>query len=121
VPPPNWLQRTRCQWAVEHQLSKLLGTPFGIDLHTGDVDTFLLTKVQKKLTYWTTGHLSLTKRALIVNSMLLYSLWFFIVIWVGSLAILRELEGCSKTSFGPELIICAEPESLGLIAAHQDA
>jgi hypothetical protein len=33
-PPPPWLGLTRCQWAVERQLSKLLGTPFGIDLST---------------------------------------------------------------------------------------
>jgi hypothetical protein len=93
TPPPNWLQWIRCQWAVEHQLSKLLSTPFGIDLHIGDVDEFLLTKVQKKLTYWTSVHLSLIGRALIVNSVLLSSLWFFIVTWVGSLAILWRIRG----------------------------
>jgi hypothetical protein len=51
IPPPPWLALTRCQWAVENQVSKLLGTPFGMDLHTRDVDEFLLTKIQKKLTY----------------------------------------------------------------------
>jgi hypothetical protein len=45
TPPPLWLVQTQCQWAVEQQLSKLLGTPFGIDLHTDDIDEFLLSKI----------------------------------------------------------------------------
>jgi hypothetical protein len=83
----------RCQWAVEHQLSKLLGTPFGIDLHTGDVDEFLLRKVQKKLTYSTLVHLSLVGRVLIINSVLFSLFWFFIVISAGSLQVLRKIRG----------------------------
>jgi hypothetical protein len=92
-PPPIWLQVTRCQWAIEHRLSKLLGTPFGIELSTQDIDDFLYNKIRRKLTYWTTIHLSLVGRVLIVNTVLLSSLWYFIMIWVGSLAIVRKIRG----------------------------
>jgi hypothetical protein len=91
-PPPDWLCNTRCQWAVERQLSKLLGTPFWIDLSIQDIDEFLYTKIRKNLTYWTTVHLSLARRVVIVVNMVLFSsLWFFITIWVGSLNIIRKI------------------------------
>jgi hypothetical protein len=50
-PSPPWLACLPCPWAVERQLLKLLGTLFGINLHTQDVDNFLYTKIQKKLDY----------------------------------------------------------------------
>jgi hypothetical protein len=52
TPPPAWLDGMRCEWAVERQLSKLLGTPFGIDLHTADVDAFMMDRIKNKLEYW---------------------------------------------------------------------
>jgi hypothetical protein len=91
TPAPPWLAQTRCQWVVEQQVSKLLGIPFGIDLHTIDVDEFMLSKIHKKLIYWTTIHLSLAGRVLIVNFVLLSSLWYFIMIWAGSLAMIRKI------------------------------
>ncbi|KAG0623283.1 hypothetical protein M758_3G162400 [Ceratodon purpureus] len=74
-PPPPWLSSFGCSIAPPQALSKLLGTPFGISLNTVDVDEFLAAKVSKKLRYWTTIHLSLAGRAVIVNSVLLSTLW----------------------------------------------
>jgi hypothetical protein len=62
----------------------LLGIPFGINLHTQDVDDFLYTKIQKKLEYWASVHLSLSGRAVIANSVLLSTLYYFITIWGSS-------------------------------------
>jgi len=93
---PHWLSQINCQWAMEHQLSKLLGSPFGINLHTTDVDEFLAGKVKKKLAYWTSIHLSLAGHAIIVNSILLSTLWYFIAIWGGSLAIIRKLRASMR-------------------------
>lgn len=38
----------------EGDLSKLLGTPFGLNLNTQDVNQFLYAKISKKLDYWST-------------------------------------------------------------------
>jgi hypothetical protein len=90
-PSPPWLARLPCPWAVERQLSKLLGTPFGINLHTQDVDEFLYTKIQKKLEYWALVHLSLSGRAVIANSVLVSTLYYFITIWGGSRQVIRKI------------------------------
>jgi hypothetical protein len=39
------------KWALEKDLTKMLRTPFGLDLLADDIDSFLLQKIQKKLTY----------------------------------------------------------------------
>lgn len=44
----NW------QWAEEGDLSKLLGTPFDLNLNIRDVDQFLNAKISNKLDYWST-------------------------------------------------------------------
>jgi hypothetical protein len=89
--PPTWLQVFGCQVAVENHLSKLLGTPFGISLATQDIDGFLHQKILKKFTYWRKQFLSLPGRRVIINSILLSTLWFFIQIWTGSNLVIKKI------------------------------
>lgn len=49
--PTNLVYKVQIKWSEEGQLSKLLGTPFGLNLNTPDVDQFLYTKITKKLDY----------------------------------------------------------------------
>ena len=44
-----------------------------------------------KLKFWSAQHLSLASRVVIVNSVLLSTLWFFVSIWGGSLTVLRKI------------------------------
>jgi hypothetical protein len=76
--PPPWIVNFGCQVVVEKNLIKLLGTPFGLDLDVADVDEFLFQKIQKDLQYWSSIFLSLAARAIIVNSVLLSTTWYFI-------------------------------------------
>ena len=71
----NWM------WAEKDNLSKLLGTSFGLNLNTPDVDQFLYHKISKKLKYWSSMKLSLAGRVIICNHVLLSTLWFFITMW----------------------------------------
>jgi len=48
---PVWLNGYGWQWAEEGDLLKLLGTPFGVNLDTKDVDQFFYGKITKKLDY----------------------------------------------------------------------
>ena len=91
LPIPPWLGTLGCQSAVERHLAKVLGTPFGISLAVSDVDAFLEEKISRKLCYWTSIHLSLAGRAVIVNAVLLSTLWYFIGIWGGSLHCMRRI------------------------------
>lgn len=51
---PEWLACYNWQWAEEGDLSKLLNTPFGLNLNTPDIDQFFYAKIAKKLDYWNT-------------------------------------------------------------------
>ncbi|KAG0605467.1 hypothetical protein M758_9G061900 [Ceratodon purpureus] len=90
-PPPAWLSLFGCSVAAPHSLSRLLGTPFGVSLHTGDVDAFLTAKITRKLRYWASIHLSLAGRVVIANSVMLSTLWYFLSIWGGSKTVLNSI------------------------------
>jgi hypothetical protein len=51
---PWWTEQFEFQWAEASDISKLLGTPFGIDLSSYVVNQFLINKIDKKLIYWAT-------------------------------------------------------------------
>lgn len=88
---PGWLSTFGCQVAPPQTLYKMLGTPFGIDVATPNEDEFLQAKITKKLAYWSNLHLSLAGRSVVVNSVLLSTLWYFLSIWAGSKDILRKI------------------------------
>ena len=48
---PGWTDLLGVVWARGDEVSKLLGTPFGMSITSGDVDKFLLDRVTKKLDY----------------------------------------------------------------------
>jgi hypothetical protein len=91
LPTPPWLDDFDCPWATLGNLTKLLGIPFGLDLDIVDVDNFLLQKIQSKLDYWTSTMLSLVGRTIIVNSILLSILWYFVTIWARSQGVIRKI------------------------------
>ena len=63
----EWMNGYNWQWAEEGDLSKLLGTPFRLNLNTKDVDNFLYQKIAKELNYWSTMKLSFARKAVICN------------------------------------------------------
>lgn len=63
----SWLKDIGWQWAEEKDFSKLLSTPFGLNLETENIDNFLVDRIKAKLAYKCTTKLSLTGRAMIVK------------------------------------------------------
>ena len=90
--PPNWANQFGWTWEEGGRVSKLLGTPFGLSIATNDLDEFLIDKIRKKLSYWTTTKLSLAARRLIVNQVLLSTLWYFIGVWAGSRMVIKKIQ-----------------------------
>jgi hypothetical protein len=60
------------------ELSKLLGAPFGLKLDVKEIDEFLVKKIHKQQNIWSTLHLSLARKVILVDSTLASTLWFFI-------------------------------------------
>ena len=79
-------------WARENEVSKLLGTPFGMSLSSGDVDKFLQDRINKKLEYWCKCKHNVMDRAVIVKSVLLSSTIFFVSIWGSTKAGLNRVK-----------------------------
>lgn len=71
------------KWATTSDLSKLLGTLFGLHMDLHNVDQPFVDKVKSKLKCWSSTHLSLICRTFIVNHMLMSYLWYFTTVWVG--------------------------------------
>lgn len=73
-------------------LSKLLGTPFSLNLNTLDVDHFLYSKISKELDYWSAMKPFSASKVVIYNHVLLSTLWYFITVWGGSNKILPKIK-----------------------------
>jgi hypothetical protein len=82
-PRPGWSLNLEVQWAELGDISKLLGTPFGLSLSADDVDQFLIEKIDKKLKYWITTRINNTGRAVVANGILISTALFFLAIWEG--------------------------------------
>jgi hypothetical protein len=81
---PLWTESLGFQWASNQDISKLLGTPFGLSISATDVDCFLSERMDKKLRYWSGRKLNLTGRTIIGNSVLISTTLYFLAIWGGS-------------------------------------
>lgn len=87
---PAWTSHLGITWADDDEVGKLLGAPFGL---SGDVDTFLYEKIAKKLNHWSTKKINPTRRAVVVNSVLLSAMFFFISIWGGTAKGVKKVKG----------------------------
>jgi hypothetical protein len=74
------------------ELSKLLGTAYGLKLELLDVDNLLMNKIKKKITFYGSRHLSLARRRLIVNKVLASMLWFSVMVWARAWKSLRNIK-----------------------------
>ncbi len=95
------IDKTTMAWEIpivvgvqEGEMSKLLGTPFGLSLEILDIHNFSCNKIKKKFTFLCScSKLSLVDRATIVNQVLLSSRWFFVLVWRGFKIIIRRIRG----------------------------
>lgn len=56
-------------------------TPFNFSIEVNDVNQLLIMKMKNKFTYWIIINLSLARKILIVNWVLLLPLRFFVYVW----------------------------------------
>jgi hypothetical protein len=73
------MRNFRWKWAREGNLSKLLGIIFSLNLDVKEISEFLVKKIQKKLKYWSSLHLHLDRRVLIVNAILVLHFGFLLL------------------------------------------
>jgi hypothetical protein len=72
-------------------MSKLLGTPFGLNLASECVDNFLLDHTKQKLASWYASRLHISERVIITNNIIFASILFFLVVWLGTVHAIRQI------------------------------
>ena len=113
----GWVERYQWKWTANGYLFKLLGTPFGLKLKLDDVDQFIVGRIKAELEYRSSTHLSCVGITLIVNKVMMSSLWYFIVVWAGAKKVLREIKAmlCNylwswyESRGGHFTILCVNP------------
>jgi hypothetical protein len=95
-PRPAWTRPLNWRWAEQQDISKLLGTPFGLSLSSAAVDQFLLERTDKQLQYWTNTRINRTGRAVIANAVLIGATLYFLSIWGGTQASVKKLEAKAR-------------------------
>ena len=77
----NWLPHPNFRWIPEAMAVRYLGCQVGINLSLELQIAPLLHSMRKKLMYWSRKHLSLVGRIVIVNQVLLASMWYETSCW----------------------------------------
>lgn len=90
---PEWCASTPLVWTEDNDLNKLLGVVFGMNPSTADANSFLKTRIDKALSYWSTVKMIAFGRATIINGILLSGLWYFLAVWGGTKAGIAKVRG----------------------------
>ena len=69
---------------MQRETARLLGCPFGVKVPANARYASLMEMLRRKLRYWSSHHLSLAGRAMVVNQVLLASLWYVAACWCGT-------------------------------------
>jgi hypothetical protein len=91
LPRPAWTNNYQWTWALPGEMSKLLGTPFGLNLASRSVDNFLVDRTKQKLTSWYASKLHISGRVIITNNIILASTLFFLVVWPGTVQAIMHI------------------------------
>ena len=78
-------------------------TPFGPKLELQDVDQFWVDRIEAKLKYWSFTHMLFADIMLIVNKVLMSSLWYFIMVWLAQRKSRGRLKLCYTTTSSQDL------------------
>uniref|UniRef100_A0A7I4BB76 Uncharacterized protein n=2 Tax=Physcomitrium patens TaxID=3218 RepID=A0A7I4BB76_PHYPA len=74
---PMWWQIT---WRKYNAMNKLLSSPFNLSLNSIGIDKFLTNRIWEKLAYLYTIKINAASWAVVINSILLSLLFFFILV-----------------------------------------
>ena len=81
-------------WLQPGETCRYLGFQIGLDVSLAQQFTPVLDSIRRKLTHWSSCHLSLAGRALVVNQVLLATAWYIASCWMlhpGVISRLRHL------------------------------
>lgn len=89
--PCTWGCDVGFTWLSPGHTCRYLGFQIGIGLSASQQSDPVLASIRRKLSHWSTMHLSLAGRALVVNQVLLASAWFIASCWMVHSGVMSQL------------------------------
>ena len=72
----QWGEAAGLKWLLPGEITRYLGFPFGLRIPQQEKDNKMLSQIRKHLAIWSTQKLSLAGRIMIVNQVVLSSIWY---------------------------------------------
>ena len=89
LPWPSWTYRHQWSWVLPQELSKLLRNLFGLELSSESIENFLIERTKKKLRFLYASRLHVVGQAIIVNYVIVESIFFFIIVRSGTMQAIK--------------------------------
>ena len=89
---PQWSPHPDFRWVPEGTSVRYLGCQVGLNISSEIQVASLLLKIRKKLMFWSKAKLSFAGRVIVVNHVLLSSLWYIMSCWSFSRSCMGQLQ-----------------------------
>ena len=90
-PPPQWMPHQDFRWIQRGIGVRYLGCQIGVDLPAKLQIAPMLLTIKKKLLFWSSAKLSFAGRVVVVNHVILSTLWYIASCWIFSRACIGQL------------------------------
>jgi hypothetical protein len=91
-PLPECLDRLGWQWETNDNASKLLGFPVAQEVSLPRMQALVTEKLEAKLEASRKNPMNLVARMVVINHLLLSSVWYWLTLWPGTLGELSKLQ-----------------------------
>ena len=88
----QWSPHPDFWWILEGTSVRYLECQVGLNISSEVHVVSLLLKIRKKLLFWSKAKLSFVGRVIVINQVLLYSLWYIISCWSFSRSCMEQLQ-----------------------------
>ena len=90
--PPDWSPDQSFAWVPYDSTVRYLGCQIGLEVSPENQVAPLLLTIRKKLIYWSSKKLSLAGRVVIVNRVLLSTIWYILSCWIFSKSSINQIQ-----------------------------
>ena len=93
VPLPSWNPHVNFMWVLQGSSVQYLGCQIGLDFSMDQLVARVLLTLRKKLIYWSTKQLLFACWIVVVNQVLLSTIWYITSVWVFSRSSMLQVQG----------------------------
>ena len=105
---PSWQPHEDFKWVPRGTPVRYLGCQVGIDLSPEQQIAPLLLSIRKKIAFWSTAKLSLAGRVVVVNNVLLSTIWYIASSWMFAKSTMDQIKRLVRNFLwsGKDVVTC---------------